>query len=330
MNEAAPKIEVFKPFGEAFELTKKILLQPFDIKKWCLIGFAAFLAGHFGGGFNFPLPFGNFRATRTQQNLPHFTVEQWRPWLPLIIFGFIVFILVFIVIVTWLKARGNFIFTDCIVRNRGAIAEPWREYRKEGNSYFKFQLAIMFASIVVFTAVALTLFFAGWVIRGSRHSNLVGLPIFMVLLFVLWIAFGILINVIMYFMAPVMYRQRCLAMDAFREVLRLLATNPTPFVLFCLFGLVLLLAMIVRDRQLCYLLRGKSSVCRHGDFAAGLRLCAGIRAAVSTAVRSRLRRLGDIAAARIPADFTGVAGVRSALTLRSFPRIFGTRSARCD
>jgi len=245
MNEAAPKIEVFKPFGEAFELTKKILLQPFDIKKWCLIGFAAFLAGHFGGGFNFPLPFGNFRATRTQQNLPHFTVEQWRPWLPLIIFGFIVFILVFIVIVTWLKARGNFIFTDCIVRNRGAIAEPWREYRKEGNSYFKFQLAIMFASIVVFTAVALTLFFAGWVIRGSRHSNLVGLPIFMVLLFVLWIAFGILINVIMYFMAPVMYRQRCLAIDAFREVLRLLATNPTPFVLFCLFGLVLLLAMIV-------------------------------------------------------------------------------------
>jgi hypothetical protein len=231
MHEAAPKIEIFKPFGEAFELTNKILFQPFDIKKWCVIGFAAFLVGHFGGGFNFPLPFGNFRATRTQQNLPHFTVEQWRPWLPLIIFGFFVFILVFIIVVTWLKARGNFIFTDCIVRNRGAIADPWREYRKEGNSYFKFQLAIMFASIVVFAAVALTLFFAGWVIRGSRHSNLVGLTVFMALLFVLWIAFSIFINVIIYFMAPVMYRQRCLATDAFREVLRLLATNPTPF--FC-------------------------------------------------------------------------------------------------
>ena len=51
MNEAGRKIEIFKPFGEAFELTKKILFQPFDIGKWFVIGFAAFLAGNFGGGF---------------------------------------------------------------------------------------------------------------------------------------------------------------------------------------------------------------------------------------------------------------------------------------
>ena len=31
MNEAAPKIEIFKPFGEAFELMNKILFQPFDV-----------------------------------------------------------------------------------------------------------------------------------------------------------------------------------------------------------------------------------------------------------------------------------------------------------
>ncbi len=244
MNEAAPKIEIFKPFGEAFELMQKTLFQPFDFKKWCVIGFAAFLAGHFGGGFNFPSPFGNFRATPSQQNLPHFPVEQWRPWLPLIIFGFCVFVLFFIVVVTWLKARGNFIFTDCIVRNRGAIAEPWREYRKEGNSYFKFQLAIIFASIAVFAGVALTLVLSRWLITGSRHSNM-ALVISMVFLFVLWIALAIFVNIVMYFMAPIMYRQRCLATDAFREVLRLLATNPTSFVLFCLFAIVLLLAMMV-------------------------------------------------------------------------------------
>jgi len=31
MNGTEPKIEIFKPFGEAFELTKKILFQPFDL-----------------------------------------------------------------------------------------------------------------------------------------------------------------------------------------------------------------------------------------------------------------------------------------------------------
>src|SRR5438067_7358144 len=47
------------------------------------------------------------------------------------------------------------------------------------------------------------------------------------------------------FMAPVMYRQRCPAPDAARQVLRLIFANPAPFILFCLFGIVLILAMLV-------------------------------------------------------------------------------------
>src|SRR6476659_2465361 len=54
MEEAGRKIEIFKPFGEAFELTKKILFQPFDIGKWFVIGFAAFLA-NLSAGTNFNL-----------------------------------------------------------------------------------------------------------------------------------------------------------------------------------------------------------------------------------------------------------------------------------
>ena len=55
MNGTKPKIEIFKPFGEAFELMKRILFQPFDLKKWFVIGFAAWLANlGGGGGFNYP------------------------------------------------------------------------------------------------------------------------------------------------------------------------------------------------------------------------------------------------------------------------------------
>src|SRR5437763_14545764 len=49
MNGSNSNIEIFKPFGEAFELMKKILFQPFDLKRWLVIGFAAFLAGLSGG-----------------------------------------------------------------------------------------------------------------------------------------------------------------------------------------------------------------------------------------------------------------------------------------
>ena len=70
MNGVRPKIEIFKPFGQAFELTNKILFQPFDLKKWFVIGFAAFLSGHLAGvGFNFPSPFGNFQSHRATQDV---------------------------------------------------------------------------------------------------------------------------------------------------------------------------------------------------------------------------------------------------------------------
>src|SRR2546430_13810966 len=82
MNGVRPRIEIFRPFGEAFELTNKILFQPFDLKKWLVIGFGAFLSGHLAGvGFNFPSPFGNFQSHRTTPEVisPHFV--QWKPWL---------------------------------------------------------------------------------------------------------------------------------------------------------------------------------------------------------------------------------------------------------
>jgi H+/Cl- antiporter ClcA len=148
MNGAEAKIEIFKPFGEAFDLMKKILFQPFDFTKWLVIGFAAFLCGHFSvGGFNFP--FGGFPQNQKNPKLISRDWEQWKPWLPIAIGAFVVVILILIVVLSWLRARGNFIFTDCIVRNRAAIAEPWREFCKEGNSYFLFLLALAFGSIVL-------------------------------------------------------------------------------------------------------------------------------------------------------------------------------------
>ena len=47
------KIEIFKPFGDAYELMKTILFRPFDLKKWFVIGFAAFLAHIGSGSFQF-------------------------------------------------------------------------------------------------------------------------------------------------------------------------------------------------------------------------------------------------------------------------------------
>lgn len=246
MNGVRPKIEIFKPFGEAFELTNKILFQPFDLKKWFVIGFAAFLSGHLAGvGFNFPSPFGNFQSHRTTPEVisPH--LEQWKPWLvAAVVVGALLFF-AFVIALMWLKARGNFIFTDSIVRNRAAIVEPWREYRKEGNSYFLFQLAVMLAVLLLAGLMLASFIGLGWLKQGVGETGSITLIGFLVFLCVFWVSIVIFVSIAMYFMVPVMYRRRCRAVEAFRDVTLLIWRHLGSFFLLCLFGMVLILAVLM-------------------------------------------------------------------------------------
>lgn len=127
MNGNQPKIEIFEPFGAAFEMMKRILFQPFDFARWCVIGFAAFLSGSWGGGFQFQFPSKgnwNFRSI-SHNNLP--TSDSLPFWLVPFIIALAVLILIVMLVFMWIRARGRFIFTDCVVKNRAAIVAPWRE-----------------------------------------------------------------------------------------------------------------------------------------------------------------------------------------------------------
>src|SRR5262249_21900798 len=159
-----------------------------------------------GVGFSFPTNFGNFRQPQTAQKLNLF--EQWKPWLPVIIISFGIFVLALVVVLIWLKSRGSFIFTDCIVRNRGAIAEPWREYRTEGNSYFLFQLLVILGAMAAVVVLAIVFLLLGFLASGHREPSGMVMAALLIPLFICWIAFVIPINLIFLFMAPVMYRQR--------------------------------------------------------------------------------------------------------------------------
>src|ERR1700730_13044180 len=68
MNGPARKIEILSPFNQAIELTILILFRPFDITKWLVIGFAAFLSGWFnsGGGSINPWSFRGWNTSNAQ------------------------------------------------------------------------------------------------------------------------------------------------------------------------------------------------------------------------------------------------------------------------
>ena len=66
--------------------------------------------------------------------------------------------------------------------------------------------------------------------------------IFLVIAFLILVPLGIFWAVIVWFMVPVMYRQRQGPLAAFAHVLRLLARHPGPFILYVLFVFVLVIA----------------------------------------------------------------------------------------
>jgi hypothetical protein len=245
MYGGAMEIELLKPFGEAFDLMKKILFQPFDFKKWFVIGFAAWLSHLGSGNYNF-----NFRDS-DWKNVPVFqdlrdTINQTPH--SILIFGLVAFIvLVFaaVILLAWLRARGRFVLVDCIVRNRGAIAEPWREYRKQGNSYFLF--ALLIGLIIAILAATAALPLVVLVIRtGTRpHLN----DVYVICVIALWVAFVLLLvfawGLISHFMVAVMYRRRCLAGEAFRSTVSLVASYPGEITLYCLFWIALGIATVI-------------------------------------------------------------------------------------
>ncbi len=244
MNGTEPKIEIFKPFGEAFELMKRILFQPFDVKKWFVIGFAAWLANLGSGSFNY-----QYNRREDVQKLNEAISQIPHPILVTGVCVLILFVLVLIVLFAWLRARGRFMFIDCVVKNRGAIAEPWRAFQKEGNSYFLFSLVVAFVLMVFAALLSLPLIILAIKGRYYLYLHRDRLNVYVLLAIAAWV-FAILLVIIAWalianFMAPVMYRQRYRASGAFGIVVRLIAAQPGEILLYCLFLIVLALATAI-------------------------------------------------------------------------------------
>lgn len=241
MDETPRKIEIFAPFSAAIDLTKLILFQPFDITKWLVIGFAAFLANLVGGGgnFNFGKKFpstGDWKFHSVSHDFGDAS-SGWPAWAWPLLIGGVVLVIAVILALMWVGSRGKFIFADCVVRNRAAIVEPWKEFAREGNSYFRFLLLAVFA-VMLGLGLAGAPLLIPFALHGDWPSG-VGLFLGVSFLAVIAIVAAVWLHLVSRFMIPIMYRQRCDATRAFREGTALVTRHLGPVILYLLFSLVL-------------------------------------------------------------------------------------------
>src|SRR5438270_6342951 len=250
MNGPVRKIEILSPVNQAIELTRLILFRPFDITKWLVIGFAAFLSGwlNSGGGNINPWSFRGWNTSSAQApqfQFRSFNLDHVGVFFLILIAVLVIFIFAIAILWLWITSRGRFIFIDCLVRNRGAIGEPWREYRREGDRFFLFLIVLIVASIAIAALLGGFVFGSLMLWRNYHISNTPALLVLVPIAVFAWVAFAVVINLIVYFMPPVMYTRRCSPVDAARAILRLILDDPVPFILFILFMIALWIGWIM-------------------------------------------------------------------------------------
>ncbi|MEE2819566.1 MAG: hypothetical protein VX615_03030 [Planctomycetota bacterium] len=213
------KISAIEPISPAWNKMVHILFKPFDFQKWLVLGFCAFLAqcGESGGSAGSSgNPGGGGNSEPTIPEMKAMVTEH----LELIIgIGIGVFVLVILltILVTWLSSRGKFMFLDGIVKNRGAVQEPWAEYKKEGNSLCIWSILIRFSALIFFVgATALALLIA-WPDIESETFGSYAVNALIVgggSLLILAVIFALLAFYIRIFVIPTMYLRRIPFMQA--------------------------------------------------------------------------------------------------------------------
>lgn len=251
MTPQENQISVIDPISPAIEWVKTILFRPFDLGKWFVIGFCAWLAylGE-GGGPNFNFNFGRQRYESSGEsfhNAKEVIIENLFWIIPVAITVFVIFIIIGFVI-TWLSSRGRFMFLHCIALNKAEVVAPWHKFRKQGNSLFLFRIVvglISFAIVMLLIAMLVVigiLMFAG---SGGPNPISIILMVLMAICFIIptAIIFALIGKFTRDFVVPIMYLREGTCMAAWREFWPLLTGNKGRFAIYILFQIVIALAV---------------------------------------------------------------------------------------
>lgn len=261
-------IDFSHSFNAAWERMVRILFQPFDLGKWFVIGFSAFLAGLLNGGnsFNYNYSGNSSGSSSSSSSMP----QQFHQHFPavssffsalqiggviLIVGAVMLVVFGFVALLYWLGARGQFLFLDNIVRNRAEIALPWRIYARQGNRVFVFHLVCLAASFGVILVMGIPILLL--VLFGVLHQAHIGVAVvlglvaFGIVYLILLVAFGIFLLLFREWAIPLMFRYDMTTWTALRELGALVMREPGSTAIFVLLRFALAIGFAVVTLMAC-------------------------------------------------------------------------------
>lgn len=227
-----------------------MLFQPFDIGKWFVIGFCAWLAQLGESGFRFNTSGGgrpgsvhSFR-TFVDQTTEYVMANLY--WIIPVVVALVVLMLAWWILATWLSSRGRFMFLYCVALDQAEVKRPWRDFAIEGNSLFWFRIVLgLIAMPLCMPPVAGILVIIG---RMLYHDNVEwdGIVLAVVLglvFFALAVLLWLIVTFTADFVVPIMFLRRTRCIVAWQAFRGLIGANAGHFTLYVLFRIVLSIAI---------------------------------------------------------------------------------------
>ncbi len=152
-------------------------------------------------------------------------------------------ILAFSALLQWLSSRGKFMFLDGVLRDRGAVVEPWRQFKELGNNLFIFRFLFGLAVFVLVVAVLVVGLFLAW--QDIRYEQFGGgavaaLVVIGLILVPTVIIAGVVSLLLEDMVVPIMYRRGIHTVPAFRVLVHeILPGNILSFILFYLMRILI-------------------------------------------------------------------------------------------
>ncbi len=250
--ERPNKVSVIDPISPAIERAKIMLFSPFDLKKWFIIGFCAWLAylgsGGGGGGPHFNVPHKQEQDVQIDQVIDEareFFVDNLYWIIPVAIVAVSFGVILWLVIM-WLNSRGRFMFLHCVAQNKAEVVNPWGKFKKHANNLFLFRIVLCLISLAIVGLPVVGMVFLIIMAVSKTGLYAISIPGFVILglvIFAISIALFLVKKFTMDFVVPIMFLRTVSCVAGWREFLTILSTNKLRFALYLLFQIVIAIAI---------------------------------------------------------------------------------------
>jgi hypothetical protein len=217
------------------------------------IGFCAWLAylsgggGGGGGGGSPNSGFYRHHPANVLQHTKEFVLANLFWLIPTIIAG-AALVIVLVLVIVWIRSRGEFMFLHCVAMNKDEVKAPWHKFREHANSLFLFRVVLGIIGAVVTGMFILPIILLIVLVAAKSGDGLnlmlvASIVLLALLFFVVIICLMLVRKFTIDFVVPIMFLRTTSCVEGWREFLHLLGGRKGAFALYVLFQIVIAMAI---------------------------------------------------------------------------------------